>query len=290
MGGFDLVRKVAARGLEFDVAIGIGGGPPFSDQPPNAVLLHGFPQSNASFHGVAALLNGAGVATYAPNQRGYSSGARPGDVSDYALDHLVDDVVAICDQLDLGTVHLVGHDFGAIVGWSLAARRPDLLESFTAISVPHLSAFGAAIRDDPEQRERSGYMDYFRQADAPEAALLADDAAALRIGYGDAVPQESTEEFLRVLMEPGAMTSALNWYRALPTDYPFLPPTEVPTTFIWGTDDIAVLRSGAQRCGDHVRGPYTYVELAGVSHWVPDEAPQVVATAVLEHVRSTQIS
>lgn len=280
-------RTVAVGDLVFDVAVGRPHSTTGIDEHANVVLLHGFPQSNASFRGVVEQLNAAGVTTYAPNQRGYSHGARPLEVSAYALDHLVDDIIAICHTLGLDSVHLVGHDFGAIVGWSLAARCPDFLESFTAISVPHLSAFGTALREDPEQRERSRYMAFFRQPEAPEAALLANDARALRIGYGQAVPKDSVEEFLRILTAPGAMTGALNWYRALPEDYPTLPPTSVPTTFIWSTDDIAVLRSGAHACAEHVIGPFAYVELGGVSHWVPDEAPKEVANAVLNRIRST---
>jgi pimeloyl-ACP methyl ester carboxylesterase len=248
------------------------------------LLLHGFPESRASWGAVAEQLVGAGYAAIAPDQRGYSPGARPLGVDAYRLDALVADVIGLCDAFGLETVHLAGHDWGAIVAWTVAARHPERITSLTAVSVPHPAAFLWAKEEDPDQRERSGYMEYFQKPDEPERNLLADDAAALRMGFGDAVPAEVADQHVRVLRAPGAMTAALNWYRAQSSASEDVPAVDVPTTFVWSSGDIAVARAGAERCGDFVRGDYRFIEVPGASHWLPDEHPQVIADAILSRI------
>ena len=280
------VSIVTTRGLDFTVtrraprsASGSGS--------QVAVLLHGFPETATAWSAVSGLLADAGIASVAPDQRGYSPGARPGSISDYRLPELVADVVGLCDALDLPEVHLVGHDWGAIVAWAVAAAHPERLHTLTAVSVPHPAAFAWARDNDPDQRERSGYMEYFATPDEPEKAFLNDDCLALRLGYGEAVPAASVERHLAVLSEPGALTAALNWYRAMPLDTHDIGDVAVPTTFIWSTDDIAITRAGPERCAKHVSGPYQYVEVTGGTHWVPEEFPQVVADAIIAQIRET---
>src|SRR5688500_5204476 len=129
---FDRLEPVAVGDLTFDVrTLGPEDGEP-------VMLLHGFPETSLSWTAVAPLLAEAGFHVIAPDQRGSSPDARPTSVADYAIDHLVADVLSIADVLDLGRFHLVGHDWGASVGWVLAAHHPDRLRTFTAVSVPHL--------------------------------------------------------------------------------------------------------------------------------------------------------
>lgn len=133
------------------------------------VLLHGFPQRASSWEKVAPLLHAQGYRTVAPDQRGYSRGARPTRRRDYAGRHLVGDVVALLDALgEPGRrVHLVGHDWGAAVGWGVAGALPDRVRSFTAVSVPHQAAFArAALRS--RQLLRSWYMGFFQLPVVPE--------------------------------------------------------------------------------------------------------------------------
>lgn len=105
------------------------------------VLLHGFPQTSASWTSVAELLNGQGFRTLAPDQRGYSPGAALSRRRDYRLSELVDDAAALIETAGAGPVHLVGHDWGAAVAWGLAAERADLVRTLTAVSVSHPLAF-----------------------------------------------------------------------------------------------------------------------------------------------------
>jgi pimeloyl-ACP methyl ester carboxylesterase len=267
--------RVETGGYVFDVRV---GGP--ADGPP-VLLLHGFPENATMWAGVEPALHAAGLRTLAPDQRGYSPGARPAEVADYALPRLVADALGLLDAYGLARAHVLGHDWGAAVGWNLAARHPDRVATLTAVSVPHPAAFGAAIRDDPDQGQRSSYMQVFRRPDAEEL-LLAQDARRLRAMYA---PLTDVDGFLRPLTEPGALSGPLNWYRAMsPADLEGVGPITVPTTYVWGDADLAVGRAAAEDCANHVTADYRFVELLGVSHWVPEQEPDTLAALALERI------
>src|SRR5690349_7295349 len=131
---------VAVGDLTFDVR---------TDGPEDGVptlLLHGFPETSASWTAVVPRLTEAGLRIVAPDQRGYSPGARPEGVEHYAIDRLAADVVGVADAQGWDTFHLVGHDWGAAVAWYVAAHHSDRLRSLTALSVPHLAAYNRALR------------------------------------------------------------------------------------------------------------------------------------------------
>lgn len=245
------------------------------------VLLHGFPESAASWEPVSARLNESGLRTYAPNQRGYSPGARPDGVDSYRIDHLVADVIGLLDALDLDTAHLVGHDWGAAVAWVVAARHPDRIISLTTVSVPHPGAFGWALREDADQKERSSYIRLLRMEGKAERVLLDENAQALRAMFGDVVAPALVDRHVALLSEPGALTAALNWYRAMTSDFEQTPAVTVPTTYVWSTGDQALGRAGAERCGEFVDAPYEFVVLDDVTHWIPEQRPDALADAIL---------
>lgn len=266
-------------GLTFDVvSAGTAGGP-------GVILLHGFPETSATWKNVLPGLAAGGLRLYAPDQRGYSPLARPAGVASYRIGELADDVVELAEALDLQTFHLVGHDWGASVAWHVAAHHADRVRSLTAASVPHLAAYGEAIREDAAQQKMSSYFGLFRQADAAET-LLVDDARYLRDMYGERVPTDLAELYLRRLREPGALRSALHWYGAMNREMGTLGPVSVPTTFIWGAADPWIGRGAAKRCAHHVTADFRYVELEEVSHWIPEERPDVVVAEVLRRAHS----
>lgn len=178
---------------------------------------------------------------------------------------------------------VVGHDWGALVGWALAAAQPHRVGGLVAVSVPHPRAFAAAIATDPDQQARSAYIALFRQQGRAEDALLADGARRLQAVYADAgLAPEQIRAYVEPMRDRAALTAALAWYRALgPTTLADVGPVDVPTTFVWGEQDMAVGAVSAQDCGRHVRADYSFVPLGGVSHWVPDRSPQSVVDAVL---------
>jgi pimeloyl-ACP methyl ester carboxylesterase len=245
------------------------------------LLLHGFPQTSFAWRHQIASLAGAGFRVVAPDQRGYSPGARPSEIDAYHPERLVEDTIGIADALGAERVHLVGHDFGGLVAWHTAARHANRLHTLSVVSTPHPRAVARSILEGGEQREKSSYMLFFRSADA-EPFFLDDDAAGLRrtlTGLGD------IDDYVRVLTQPGAMTAALNWYRALDRDViARMGEITTPTLYAWSTEDPALGRVAAEETASHVVGPYRFEVLEGVDHWVPEHAPELLNALLTSHL------
>jgi pimeloyl-ACP methyl ester carboxylesterase len=276
------IQQVDVGDLTFDVRV---DGP--EDGRP-VLLLHGFPETSLSWAAVTPLLTRAGLRTYAPDQLGYSPGARPGEVEAYSTPNLTQVTADLLTALGIDRADVVGHDWGANVAWALAGWHPDRVRSLTAVSVPHPAAYTVAYRTDPEQKERSGYIRLFWQPGKAEEVLLADDGRRLRRmlagGEGDSgVPAEAIDEYVAVLSAPGALTAALNWYRAM-SSADKVDPVSVPTTYVWSDGDVAIGRTAAEACENYVTGDYRFVELPGITHWIPEQAPDQLATAILDRV------
>jgi pimeloyl-ACP methyl ester carboxylesterase len=258
---------------------------PLDGEP--VVLLHGFPQRATCWRLVAPLLHAQGLRTYAPDQRGYSPGARPGRRRDYRLHHLVDDVVALADEIG-GPVHLVGHDWGAAVAWATAAARPDLLRSLTTVSVPHPAAFARSLLTS-DQALRSWYVLALQPPGVAELLARTMPGALYALLRATGLTSREVTRFKQEIIDYGALPGALGWYRALPFSTGSAPgPVRVPTTHVWSDGDVALACRGAQLTADHVQAPYELRVLRGVSHWVPTHAPEALAEAILDRVEATR--
>src|SRR5215218_11286485 len=256
---------------------------------PLVLLLHGFAVSRHLYDAQLPALAEAGFFAVAPDQRGYSPGARP-DPADparhYDIELLIGDALGLAAAIGHGArrFHLVGHDWGGSLAWEIAARRPERLASLTMLSRPHPDAFGRALRDDPEQPRRSRHHKAFLDPGAA-AGLLADDAKWLRTRHAaQGVPPTATEKHLSVLGNPQAMEAALAWYRARGTVHRPIGPVRVPTLFIWGDADDTVGRMAAEGTAEFVRAPYRFEVLPGVGHYAPDQVPERVNALLLEHL------
>ena len=253
------------------------------------LLLHGFPETSYEWRAQLEALGAAGYRAVAPDQRGYAAGARPEALEEYDVDRLVDDVFGFADALGAARFHLVGHDWGGFVAWYTAARdsahEPNRLLTLTVVSTPHPVPFRAAMHSGSDQRERSSYMQWFRGPDA-EAGWLADDGALLSAAYGEH-PADARDEYRRVFMADGgaALTGGLNWYRANHFHAPEGPIT-APTLYLWSTGDVALGQEAAEGTAAEVEGPYRFVVLDGVSHWIPEVAADELNRVLLEHVAS----
>jgi pimeloyl-ACP methyl ester carboxylesterase len=269
--------EVKARGFIFDLYVG----GPEDGQP--VLLLHGFPQDHREFDLITPKLHKAGLRTYALDQRGYSAGARPVPVPEYKLSESTADAVAVLDALGIEAAHVVGHDWGSQVGWLLAAQYPERVKTLTAVSVPHPRALRLALRVRPSQRARFAYMGVFRSAPA-ERLLLAGNGAMLRALMGPIGPRRAGL-YATAMREPGRLTGALNWYRALSgKDLAQAGVITVPTTYVWSDKDPVVGLTAALRTADWVSADYQLVAFRGIGHWVPEEAPQALADAVLARI------
>ena len=253
------------------------------------VLLHGFPQSSHQWRHQIESLAAAGYRALAPDQRGYSPKARPEGTELYAVEHLVADVVAMVDEVGGHQVDLVGHDWGAYVAWHLAARYPERLRTLTAISVPHPLAFlEALLSGSGTQAARSAYIAFFRQEGVAEKTLLAGDGAGLKTSLtSTGLPEESADRCVELMRQPGALTAALSWYRAVSLDDArTMGPVTTPTLYVWSDKDVALGREAAEATAGHVEGPYRFEVLSGVSHWIPEVAADDLDRMLLEHLSS----
>ncbi|MCG7609046.1 MULTISPECIES: alpha/beta fold hydrolase [Mycobacterium] len=254
---------------------------------PVVVLLHGFPQQNTSWEPIIPLLTAQGFRCLAPNQRGYSPGARPRRRRDYRGTELVEDVLALIDASGADRVHLMGHDWGAAVAWSVAGAAPEKLASLSALSVPHPIAFLRSLLTS-RQGLASWYMYVNQLPWVSERLMLGRDGkgkAIARSLISSGLPSEAAERDARAMAEPGALTAALNWYRAMPLSRSGLGEAQsitVPTLYVWSDRDIAIKAKPARDTAKYVSGPYRFETLAGVSHWLPEEKPAEIAEMFLQ--------
>jgi pimeloyl-ACP methyl ester carboxylesterase len=269
------IARYTHDGLEFDVL----------DQGPLAgpivLLLHGFPERAASWSAVMDELNEAGFRTIAPDQRGYSPGARPKRRRDYRVGALVDDVVALIDTIG-APVHLVGHDWGANIAWVTAGRRPDLMLSLTAFSVPHPGSFVTALLTS-RQILHSWYFAFFQLPILPEKWMTRPGQRAEKWYERSGMNADDLERTRTDIVDYGALPYAVTWYRGLPFSNPGIGRLRitVPTSMVWSDGDTFIGRSAIERAQQYVDARYTLTVLAGVSHWIPTQAPTAAAQAII---------
>ncbi len=274
-------RQIQARGFEFTADV---AGPSDGDL---VLLLHGFPQTRHTWRAELPALDTAGFRACAPDQRGYSPGARPSGIDAYGVDELVADVLAFANAFERERFHLVGHDWGGQVAWLTASRHPERVRSLAVLSRPHPAAFVRAMKEDAAQSNRSADHRRFQDADAADA-LLADGASRLRAGLvAQGIPEADVETYFSVLGERDALDAAIHWYRAAggrglrAND---VPAVEVPTLYIWGNADATVGRLAAEATAEFVEAPYRFVELPGLGHFITDQSPRAFPPLLLAHL------
>jgi pimeloyl-ACP methyl ester carboxylesterase len=178
----------------------------------------------------------------------------------------------------------VGHDWGGGVAWGLAGVAPARIQTLTALSTPHPAALASALAD--ETSCQYGASAYFEVLGAPDSTV--EDLAAIGAGL-EGVPEASVKEYLeRIMTNPEAMDAALNWYRANLKGRVLtgtVGAIEVPTLYLWGTDDVTFCGQTAEASADHVTAPYRFVAVEGGGHWLPEANAELVNTELLSHLR-----
>jgi pimeloyl-ACP methyl ester carboxylesterase len=275
--------ELAANGFRFRADLAGDSGAPL------VLLLHGFPQTKYTWRHQLPALAAAGFRALAPDQRGYSPGARPQGVAHYGVDALLADALALAKEQGAECFHLVGHDWGGQLAWLLAARHPERVRTLTVLSRPHPAAFARALASDPAQSERSKHHRAFQ--DPNTAALLIEDGARRLRGMlrDHGVPERDADAYVAALSSHAAMDATLNWYRAAFQGHSALaagdtPAVRVPTLFLWGDADRTVGRVAAEATRDFVAAPYRFVELPGVGHFITDQAAERVTQELLAHL------
>ena len=267
------------EGLSFDV----------TDEGPAdgrvVILLHGFPEDRRCWSAIIPQLTAAGYRVLAPDQRGYSPGARPKGRRAYVVSELAADVLALADVAGADRFDVVGHDWGAGVAWELAGRHPKRVRTMTTLTVPHPRAMVDATLHST-QLLHSWYMLFFQLPRIPEAAMRAAGyQRAVDSFTRDGLDEESAGRYARRMQDPAAMTGPINWYRALPLGARNpLPPVDRPVLYVYGDRDRYLTRYGAERTARYVTGPYRFEILEGMSHWLPTGAPDRVGKLILEHL------
>jgi pimeloyl-ACP methyl ester carboxylesterase len=257
------------------------------------LLLHGFPELAYSWRHQLPALADAGYRAVAPDLRGYGESDRPAGVAAYGVQDLVGDVVGLIEALGAERVHLVGHDWGGGLAWATAARHPERLRSLVICNAPHPVASAEARVADAEQRAKSWYMLLFQFAGVAESWLSENDFRNLReMVFENAAPGTFTADDVAVYLDAfrrdGALTAALNYYRAnMPAAAWLRPPPQMPdittpTMIIWGEADAYLGLGLLERSMAKVAGPLRVERLGGVSHWVQQEAPDAVNALLID--------
>jgi epoxide hydrolase 4 len=246
------------------------------------VLLHGFPEFWYSWRHQLSALADAGFGALAVDLPGYNESDRPAAVCRYRVKRLVGDVAAFIRQVAGGSAFVVGHDWGGLLAFRLAALHPKLVRKLAVLNAPHPAAYRAELRRHPRQWFRSAYVLFFQLPRLPEMLLAAGDFAILeRAWRGQPVhPGAFTEqdivEYKRSFRRPGGLTGPLNYYRAAvryPRDLHAPPQTiAAPTLVVWGEQDPYL----GVRLLDHLADwvPNLRLErIADASHWVQNDVP-----------------
>lgn len=260
-------------------------------QGPLVVLLHGFPEFWYSWRWQIPALAGAGFRVVAPDMRGYNASSKPRGVTAYTADLLARDVAGLIRGLGAERAIVVGHDWGGAVAWTFAMRYPELLERLAILNVPHPARFLRALRT-PRQLRKSWYMFFFQLPRLPEASVRRGNFAMFRATFRHdpvrpgAFSDDDIERYIAALARPGALTAAINYYRALFRQNPrrmqaSFRPIEAPVLVIWGMQDRYL---GAELAEPDAQwAPHARVErLPDASHWVQVDRPERVNALLLE--------
>jgi epoxide hydrolase 4 len=252
-------------------------------------LLHGFPEFWYGWRNHIGRFAAAGFRVVVPDQRGYNLSDKPKGVAAYDLERACTDIVGLADGFGRRTFTIIGHDWGAAVGWWTATRYADRVEKFAALNAPHPAVWYEAMRNNPVQRRKSRYVRFFAIPHLPELLLRQGNFRALSRSFKDAIrPDAFTESDLRryraAWSQPDAIVSMINWYRAFLRRQ--MPPSKqfrirVPTLLIWGTQDRFAereLADASARLCDNAR----IACLERSTHWIQHDEPERVGDLLLE--------
>lgn len=245
------------------------------------VFLHGFPDSWSLWRNQIDALSKAGYRTIAIDQRGFGNSDKPKDVKAYEMPLLVEDVKGVMDELHIENAHIVAHDWGACVGWALAAKYPERVNRF----IPIASGYPIYNRTI-DGLEKSWYV-YMIQFSMAEDLFSKDNYSLLRQWGRN---HSETPKWVKEMSRPGALTGAFNWYRAnyspannfvIPFEYKEI---EAPTMGIFGVNDPFLEEIRMLSSSRYVKGTWRYERVYNAGHWVQLDQSDYVNDLILEFI------
>jgi pimeloyl-ACP methyl ester carboxylesterase len=278
-------RRLDANGLSFAVDV-VGEGDTV------ALCLHGFPEARQAWSEQLPALAALGMTAAAPDLRGYGESRRPKGRNFYRMEHLVRDVEALFNALGARKRILIGHDWGGIIAWQVAIRRPDLLDGLVILNAPHPAVYQREYRKGLKQKLRSWYVVFFQLPGLPEIQMRRGLERALTATTKN-FPPERLVQYRRNIERRGAATAMIDYYRANAAELGFgaVPTGKIkpPTLLIWGEDDpyldIALTEGNEAFVED-----FTLRRLPGVSHWVCEDASPEVNRIIAEWAEEKTLS
>jgi pimeloyl-ACP methyl ester carboxylesterase len=243
----------------------------------SVVLLHGFPDRAELWRDVSPHLQAGGLRTLALDLPGFGESPAPAGRAEYGVENVAGQVLGALDALGVSErVDVVGHDWGAVLGWVLCLRHPDRVRRFVALSVGHPRAY---INAGLEQKRKGTYMLKWQIPRLAEHGLSEDDFRRLRAF----MPRHpDIEQVVTDLRRPGRLTAGLNWYRAnyLQNVFTRWPKSTTPTLGVWSSEDDYLAEDQMVNSRRYVTSDWRYERLDGIGHWIPLEAPEVTARLI----------
>tara|TARA_B100000768_G_scaffold112272_1_gene104000 strand:- start:6800 stop:7675 length:876 start_codon:yes stop_codon:yes gene_type:complete len=249
------------------------------------ILLHGFPETSRMWYKLIKVLDSKNYKVIAPDQRGYSNGARPLKVSDYKINKLSKDIINIASAFNANKFHLIGHDWGAAIGWVLSSMFKEKIISYSALSVPHLDAFSLAMSSDHIQKKKSYYINLFRIKFLPELYFKIFCFRNLKALWKSS-DEEEIEAYLKVFSQENALKTALHWYRATNLrSARKIGDILVPTLMIYGTKDMAIGEKAVDETAKYIKANY-YIKKIQSSHWLIQDSFDKISDDILNHLKN----
>lgn len=276
------VRHVRVQGYDCELHVAEYG------QGPAVLMLHGFPDLWASWRAQACALADAGYRCVMPDMRGYGQSGAPAGIENYSLDRLVADAAAVIHERCDGECTVVGHDWGGVVAWQLAAELPDLVRTLVILNAPHPAAYRSALFRSA-QLFRSWYVAAVQVPELPERVLAHRNAAALmRLLKHAGLRDDDVACYQRAFGEPDRLRGPLNYYRAAARQLlrPGSPHerVDVPAVVLWGMRDPYLDPSILDHLAEHVRD-LQIERVADAGHFLHWEQPDRVNALLLEALR-----
>lgn len=260
---------------------------------PLLLLLHGFPQSWHTWrHQILPLSKHFKVV--APDLRGYGETDKPPLIEDYKGEILALDIKGLIEALGYQKAHVVGHDWGGSVAWRTAINHPDSVDRLVVINSPHPAAFARALKNDSKQRLKSWYMFFFQIPYLPEALIRFNLKNTLKkILKGTSKKGTFTDEDIEIYTKnfekPGAISAALNYYRAAFRHRPHQTHKIIsaPTLLIWGENDAVLGKGLTYNLEPLFNGPFRIQYIPKCSHWVNEEEPEILNDHLIQFLTAS---